>query len=195
MARRRREQLSQRAPDRPVVRHLTPDQVAGFWSTDIHPWSYDFDYLGHLTAAIYPKAFEQGRIRYLAQRWGTRQPAYVVASHTMQYATEIREEVAPLRVLIRPTALGRSSVRLEEMLVDRNSRVCNFSNVTLVAWDPQARGPRELSPAERGPLELDMEILHGLDLPSAAPRKNHTEADREAVMDTHARPRQEPELP
>ncbi|MFC9556830.1 acyl-CoA thioesterase [Rhodococcus sp. NPDC056960] len=127
------------------------------WTTTVHPWSYDFDYLGHLTAAVYPKAFEQARVEYLRDRWKTRSPAYVVAAHRMQYLREILEEDGPLRVVIRPVRLGRSSIDLAELLLDAKGTVCNRSEATLVAWDVEARGPRPLTAGERDALEDDVD--------------------------------------
>lgn len=131
-------------------------QLDGFWSTPVQPWSDDFDYLGHLTAAVYPRAYEQGRLRYLRSRWQTTHPAYVVASHSMRYVKEILEETTPLQVLLRPVKIGRASFVLDELLVDARGAVCNLSEVTLVAWDLQARRSRPLEQREREGLELDL---------------------------------------
>ncbi|WP_162460450.1 MULTISPECIES: acyl-CoA thioesterase [unclassified Mycolicibacterium] len=127
------------------------------WQTTVHPWSYDFDYLGHLTAAVYPKAFEQARVEYLRNRWQTRSPAYVVAAHRMQYLKEILEENAPIQVVIRPVRLGQSSIDLTELLLDANGVVCNRSASTLVAWDVAARRSRRLTTSERDALTDDVE--------------------------------------
>lgn len=127
------------------------------WTTTVHPWSYDFDYLGHLTAAIYPKAFEQARVEYLRDRWRTRSPAYVLAAHQMQYLREIVEENTPLEVVIRPVRVGRSSIDFTELLLDAEGTVCNRSEATLVAWDIEARSSRPLTPTERDALSADVD--------------------------------------
>ncbi|WP_162528903.1 hypothetical protein [Mycolicibacterium sp. CBMA 361] len=103
------------------------------WQTTVHPWSYDFDYLGHLTAAVYPKAFEQA------------------------YLKEILEENASIQVVIRPVRLGQSSIDLTELLLDANGVVCNRSASTLVAWDVAARRSRRLTTSERDALTDDVE--------------------------------------
>ncbi|GAA5108321.1 acyl-CoA thioesterase [Haloechinothrix salitolerans] len=157
--------MGQGSTSNQVTHRLVPREINGFWRARIHPWSYDFDYLGHLTAAIYPKAFEEGRVRYLAERWATPRPAYVVASHRMEYLAEIRETTEPLQVLIRPLHVGRSSLRLEEALLDPDERVCNTSVVTLVAWDTTARRSRPLTIPERTALEHDMATLTGAGSP------------------------------
>ncbi|MGW4350640.1 acyl-CoA thioesterase [Nocardia sp. NPDC004582] len=128
------------------------------WTTTVHPWSYDFDYLGHLTAAVYPKAFEQARIEYLRDRWQTRNPAYVIAAHRMRYVREILETDAPLRVVIRPVRVGRSSIDLAELLLDAGGTVCNHSEATLVAWDVEARRARRLTVSERAALSADVDV-------------------------------------
>ncbi|MEU3013795.1 acyl-CoA thioesterase [Nocardia asteroides] len=127
------------------------------WTTTVHPWSYDFDYLGHLTAAAYTKAFEQARVEYLRDRWRTRHPAYVVAAHRLQYRKEILEETGPLRVVIQPVRVGRSSVDLAELLLDAEGTVCNRSEATLVAWDAEARTARPFTAGERVSLTADLE--------------------------------------
>ncbi|MGW5515632.1 acyl-CoA thioesterase [Nocardia africana] len=132
-------------------------EIAMTWTTTVHPWAFDFDYLGHLTAAVYPKAFEQARVQYLRDRWQTRSPAYVVAAHRMQYLREILEEQAPVQVVIRPVRVGRSSIDLAELLLDADGTVCNRSEATLVAWDVEARRARPLAPAERRALLDDID--------------------------------------
>ncbi|MEU2234708.1 acyl-CoA thioesterase [Streptomyces vietnamensis] len=127
------------------------------WTTTVHPWTYDFDYLGHLTAAVYPKAFEQARMEYLRDRWRTRAPAYVVASHRMEYLREILEEDGPLQVVMRPVRVGRSSFDLAELLLDTGGTVRNRSEATLVAWDVEARRSRPLTASERAALDADIE--------------------------------------
>ncbi|GAB3681093.1 acyl-CoA thioesterase [Saccharopolyspora tripterygii] len=151
--------------DHSGARKLTSEEIGGFWCAEIHPWSYDFDYLGHLTAAIYPKAFEEGRVRYLGARWGTSRPEYVVASHRMEYLAEIRETSEPLQLLIRPIRVGTSSLRLEEALLDPAGRLCNASVVTLVTWNATARRPRPLTSAELAALEHDLSTLPGTGTP------------------------------
>ncbi|MBN9747893.1 hypothetical protein DMP23_43570 [Amycolatopsis sp. A1MSW2902] len=126
------------------------------WTTTVHPWSSDFDYLGHLTAAVYPKAFELARVDYLRDRWRTRSPAYVVAAQRMQYLKEILEEDAPLKVALRPIRVGRSSVDLTELLCDAAGTVCNRSDATLVAWDVEMRRSRPFTTAERDALSADI---------------------------------------
>ncbi|WP_116202700.1 acyl-CoA thioesterase [Amycolatopsis circi] len=126
------------------------------WTTTVHPWSSDFDYLGHLTAAVYPKAFEQARVEYLRDRWQTRAPAYVVAAQRMQYLKEILEEDGPLKVALRPVRVGRSSVDLAELLCNAEGAVCNRSDATLVAWDLETRRSRPLTAGERDALSADI---------------------------------------
>jgi len=142
---------------------LTPADLAGFWSTRIQPWVYDFDYLGHLTAAVYPKAFEQGRVEYFRERWAVDMPRYVVAHHQMHYMKEIKEQDGKqISVLIRPVEVGESSIRLEELLLDAHERIANISTVTLVAWDIDKRGSRRLDDHERSALDTDLARLGGL---------------------------------
>lgn len=130
------------------------------WTTTVHPWMYDFDYLGHLTAAAYPKAYEQARVEYLRDRWRTRSPSYVVAQHRMEYLREILEERCPCQVVIRPVRVGRSSVDFEELLLNADGTVCNSSAATLVAWDIDARRSRPLTPSERAAIASDIDRMH-----------------------------------
>lgn len=141
---------------------LTEADLAGYWSTRIEPWVFDFDHLGHLTAAVYPKAFEEGRTRYFRDRWDVSLPVYVVAKHLMHYAKEIKEDAAPIHVLIRPVRIGNASLDFEELLLDDHKHVCNVSQVTLVAWDLEGRRSRPIAGEERTALEADLKQFKGL---------------------------------
>lgn len=143
------------------------------WTTTVHPWSYDFDYLGHLTAAVYPKAFEQARVEYLRDRWHTRTPPYVVAAHRMRYLREILEADAPLRVVLRPVRVGRSSVDLAELLLNAEGIVCNRSEATLVAWDVETRRSRPFTATERAALNDDLATATDSLLPQQEAETNH----------------------
>lgn len=148
-------------------RTLTEQEVNAYWSTSLELWVYDFDYLGHLTAAIYPKAFEEARYRYFKDRWETHRPAYVVAHHSLTFTKEILQEVTPIQVLLRPIELSRSRLVLEELLLDSLNRVCNVSQVTLVAWDVEQRASRAFSPQERQAIETDLANFRGVAISNA----------------------------
>ena len=42
--------------------------ISGWWSTQVQVWWRDFDELGHMTAAAYPAAYEEGVGRFMTDR-------------------------------------------------------------------------------------------------------------------------------
>jgi acyl-CoA thioesterase FadM len=115
-------------------------------------WWRDFDELGHMTAAAYPAAYEEGVGRFVADRWGTSSPAYVTASTTIEYLSEVRRPSLPITIYVRVERVGRTSFVLDLVLCDASGTRCSVARTRYVAWDRDRRGPRPLGEDERSAL-------------------------------------------
>lgn len=120
-----------------------------WWSTDVHLWWRDFDYLGHVTAASYGSFYEEAFGRFAAEAWGTEYPSYVVATMSISYLREIVRDVRVVRVYVDVTRIGRSGVIARLVAVDTDGRVCSTADNRYVAWNREARAPRPLADLER----------------------------------------------
>jgi acyl-CoA thioesterase FadM len=123
-----------------------------WWSTRIQVWWRDFDELGHMTAAAYPAAFEEGVGRFVTERWNTFSPAYVTAKSTIEYLHEVRRHRLPVTLSVLPARVGRTSFVLNLVLRDDKGICCAVGQTRYVAWDREQRGPRPLTDDERGSL-------------------------------------------
>ena len=126
--------------------------TTGWWSTQLQVWWRDFDELGHMTAAAYPAAYEEGVGRFVTDRWGEHSPAYVTASTAVDYHHEVRRAHLPITIHVRPARVGRSSFVLDLVLDDASGTRCSVAQTSYVAWDRDGRGPRPLDEAERSAL-------------------------------------------
>ena len=124
----------------------------GWWSTEVQVWWRDFDELGHMTAAAYPAAYEEGVGRFVADRWGESSPAYVTASTTVDYLGEVRRANLPITIHVRADHVGRTSFVLDLELCDALGTRCSVAKTRYVAWDRHGRGPRALGEDERSAL-------------------------------------------
>lgn len=130
---------------------------SGGWSTEVQVWWRDFDELGHMTAAAYPAAYEEGVGRFVTDRWGESSPAYVTASTTIEYLKEVRRPSLPITIHVRVGRVGRTSFVLDLTLCDSAGSRCSVATTRYVAWDRDRRGPRPLSDDERSALRSPSE--------------------------------------
>jgi acyl-CoA thioesterase FadM len=126
--------------------------TTGWWSTSVQVWWRDFDELGHMTAAAYPAAYEEGVGRFITDRWGVASPAYVTARTTIEYLSEVRRPHQPITIQVRAAHVGTTSFVLDLALCDTTGRRCSVAQTRYVAWDSEARGPRRLTETERAAL-------------------------------------------
>mgnify|MGYP003333388131 CR=1 FL=1 len=126
--------------------------ISGWWSTQVQVWWRDFDELGHMTAAAYPAAYEEGVGRFMTDRWGVASPAYVTARTTIEYLSEVRRPQQPITVHVHVAHVGASSFVLDLVLSDATGKQCSVAQTRYVAWDTVRRGPRRLAEAERAAL-------------------------------------------
>lgn len=130
--------------------------TTGWWSTQIQVWWRDFDELGHMTAAAYPAAYEEGVGRFMTDRWGDPSPAYVTARTTVEYLSEVRRPQQPITIHVDAAHVGASSFVLNLVLADATGEKCSIAQTRYVAWDMEGRGPRRLTEAERAALLGDL---------------------------------------
>lgn len=122
------------------------------WSTEVQVWWRDFDELGHMTAAAYPAAFEEGVGRFVTERWGESSPAYVTARTSIDYLKEVRRPDLPITIHVEVERVGRTSFVLDLVLCDNTGTRCSVAKTRYVGWDRDRRGPRLLSDQERSAL-------------------------------------------
>jgi acyl-CoA thioester hydrolase len=112
----------------------------------------DMDMLGHLNQSVYHELLEEGRAALFASLKDVAFP-FVLVRVELDYKHEVRRDHGSVEVVARVERVGRSSVTLGHDLVLPDGTVAATGNCVLVAWDPQARGSRELTAAERAALE------------------------------------------
>jgi acyl-CoA thioester hydrolase len=112
----------------------------------------DLDYLGHVTATEYLGMFEEARAAWLAHRFETEYPTYVVARQEIDFDRELRLHEGPVTLNIELVRMGAKSLHVSETLESRDGTVHARSRATLVMWNPEARRSRELTKSERAAL-------------------------------------------
>ena len=113
----------------------------------------DLDMLGHLNQAVYHELLEEGRAALFAQFAGLGDFAFVLARVELDYRSEVRRDHEHVEVVVRPAAVGRSSVTVEHEILLPDGTVAAQGRSVLVAWDPAARRSRALGDDERAALE------------------------------------------
>ena len=113
----------------------------------------DLDMLGHLNQAVYHELLEEGRAALFAQFAGLGDFAFVLARVELDYRSEVRRDHGHVEVVVRPAAVGRSSVTVEHEVVLPDGTVAAEGRSVLVAWDPAERRSRALGDDERAALE------------------------------------------
>jgi YbgC/YbaW family acyl-CoA thioester hydrolase len=109
----------------------------------------DFDALGHLNHAVYHVYCDEARDAALRATVGDfDQWPNVVVHAAIDYRREIPLGTREVVVRTWIAEVGRSSVRFEHSIADGAAEVV----AVLVAWDPQTRKSREISPVERDAL-------------------------------------------
>ncbi len=117
----------------------------------------DIDVLGHLNQSVYHEFLEEGRTA-LIEQIATDAPvgekgAWVLAHVELDHRTEIRREDGEVDVVVWVDRVGSKSLTLGNEVRKLDGTVCAAGKTVIVGWDPEARGARELSRAERAWLE------------------------------------------
>lgn len=110
----------------------------------------DMDVLGHLNQAVYHVLLEEVRSLFVA----TVLPelpftGYVLARSELDYRHEVRREAGFVIGECEVAGLGRSRVELANRLRLPDETLAAEGRATLVAWDPDVRRSRALTPEER----------------------------------------------
>jgi len=111
----------------------------------------DMDMLGHLNQAVYHELLEEGRAALFASLGGMPFP-FVLVRVELDYRHEVRRDHGTVEVVVRIERVGGKSITLAHDIVLPDGAVAASGRSVLVAWDPQARGSRELSDDERAAL-------------------------------------------
>ncbi|MDX6656593.1 MAG: acyl-CoA thioester hydrolase [Solirubrobacteraceae bacterium] len=112
----------------------------------------DMDMLGHLNQSVYHELLEEGRGALFASLDGVAFP-FVLARVELDYRHEVRRDHGTVDVVARVERVGRSSITLHHDVLLPDGTLAATGSSVLVAWDPHARGSRELTEAERVALE------------------------------------------
>jgi acyl-CoA thioester hydrolase len=111
----------------------------------------DFDALGHLNHAAYHVYLDEARDDALRRTVGDFDTwPNVVAHASIDYRREIPLGTREVVVRTRIAAVGTSSVRFEQAVLDESGEVAASGEAILVAWDREARRSRAVTDAERG---------------------------------------------
>ena len=109
----------------------------------------DMDMLGHLNQAVYHELLEEGRGALLTSLEGAGDFPFVLAHVELDYRHEVRHADGHVDVRTVVQKVGRTSITLAQELTLPDGTPAAEGVSVLVAWDPQARGARALSEAER----------------------------------------------
>lgn len=110
----------------------------------------DVDQLGHVNQAVYHVLLEEVRAAFVRETLpDLPYTGYVLARSELNYRSEVRIEDRYVIGEAHVSALGRSSVTVENRLLKPDGRVAVEGIAVLVAWDPEERRARQLTDKER----------------------------------------------
>jgi acyl-CoA thioester hydrolase len=112
----------------------------------------DMDMLGHLNQAVYHELLEEGRAALFLSLKGAATFPFVLVRVELDYRNEVRKDHGSIDVVARVERVGSKSVTLAHEVVLPDGAIAAAGRSVLVAWDPHARGSRELTDAERAAL-------------------------------------------
>lgn len=111
----------------------------------------DLDGLGHVNHVVALTYLEEGRDAFLA-RHGIGREEYVVGRCEVNYRHELDPAFGWVTVDCAVREVGRKSLTTSERILDDEGRVLVEADFALVLWDPDRRGSREVTDAERASL-------------------------------------------
>jgi acyl-CoA thioester hydrolase len=110
----------------------------------------DFDALGHLNHAVYHVYLDEARDDALRRTVGDFAAWPNVLVHaSIDYRREIALGVREVVLRTEITSIGGSSVRFAQTVLGPDGEVAAEAEAVLVAWDPETRGSRAITPGER----------------------------------------------
>ena len=126
----------------------------GGYEFRIRPRWPDFDALGHLNHAVYHVYLDEARDDALRRTVGDFSAWPNVLVHaSIDYRREIALGVREVVLHTEITAVGDSSVRFAQTVLDPDGLVCAEAEAVLVAWDAETRASRTITADERRALE------------------------------------------
>lgn len=108
----------------------------------------DIDPLGHVNHNVALTYLEEGRDAFLLER-GISRDNYVVGRCTISFVGEILPHFRTVTVQCGIARIGTKSVTTEERVLDDAGNVVVEAEFGLVLWDPDRRGSRPITEAER----------------------------------------------
>lgn len=111
----------------------------------------DIDPLGHVNHNVALTYLEEGRDAFLLERGITRDN-YVVGRCSISFVSEILPEFGTVTVQCGVSRLGTKSIATNERVLDDAGNVVVEAEFGLVLWDPERRGSRAITDAERAAL-------------------------------------------
>jgi acyl-CoA thioester hydrolase len=110
----------------------------------------DFDALGHLNHAVYHVYLDEARDEALRNTVGDFNAwPNVVVHASIDYRREVALGVREIIVRTLIAEVRRSSVRFEQAIVTPDGELAAEAEAVLVAWNPETRRSREITPEER----------------------------------------------
>ena len=106
----------------------------------------DFDALGHVTHAAYPVFLDEARDAFLTAAIGPfAEWPWVVAHVSIDYRQELRHPTREVIVRTAVSEIGRTSVTFAQQILGPGGEHAVDARSVVVAWDEDARSPRELA--------------------------------------------------
>jgi acyl-CoA thioester hydrolase len=112
----------------------------------------DLDVLGHLNQAVYHELLEEGRTALIAGLGRERRFPFVLARVELDYLHEVRHRDREVEVITSVERVGGKSITVAQTIALPDGTPTARGSSVLVAWDPEARGARELTAQERAAL-------------------------------------------
>lgn len=114
-------------------------------------WS-DFDRYGHLNHANFHTFMAQGRVATMEGLLGKDAMEFVLVRDELNYRREVPPTEDHVVIVSRVAEVGGKSITIEQELLMEDGTVAAAGRAVVVAWDPAARGARELVDEERAAL-------------------------------------------
>jgi acyl-CoA thioester hydrolase len=110
----------------------------------------DFDALGHLNHAVYHVYLDEAPDEALRNTVGDFDAwPNVVVHASIDYRREVALGVREIIVRTQIAEVRCSSVRFEQAIVTPDGELAAEAEAVLVAWNPETRRSREITPEER----------------------------------------------
>ena len=116
----------------------------------------DMDELGHLNQSVYHELLVEARAAIVETWPGAGPNGWVLARVEMDYRHEVRASDGSVEIVGGVERVGGRSVTVAQDVLLPGGTVAAQARTVLVAWDPDARGARDITAEERAGLEGDL---------------------------------------